>query len=146
MWFSKRKPPADEPFFTWSNADYAIGVPTFDQEHERLAALIGNVHDALVDRHDRTQAVQFLETLIFETRAHFDHEERSMAEAGYKSLEAHVSEHEALIQDLQGLMRQFKGGNLSALALPAFLKNWLIPHIQHSDRQYAPILKRYGVK
>lgn len=145
MWFSKVKPPAETPFFLWSDIEHSVGVGEFDHEHKRLAALMSEVHATLQLKHDRALALTLMENLITATRTHFAHEEQTLAEAGYPGLEAHAEEHQELIQQARDLMRQFKGGTISALALPTFLKNWLIPHIQGSDRKYAAHLRRRGV-
>jgi hemerythrin-like metal-binding protein len=144
MWFSRKPVTKEVAFFPWSKGEYSIGLNVFDLEHERLAALISSVHEAVLVDRDRAKAGRLLEHLIEQTRAHFNHEERSMADVEFPGLQAHVEEHERLLTDLRGLLRQFQSGTLSAMALPKFLKEWLVPHIQDSDRLYAPVVKRFG--
>ena len=107
---------------------------------------MSQVHASLVKKRDRVRAQQLMETLIRETRAHFAHEEREMEAAGFPGREVHLAEHAVLLREAQDLLRQFLSGSLSAMALPNFLKNWLIPHIQGSDRKYAGTLRRHGVR
>lgn len=147
MWFSKSQPreTPPEPFFDWAQADCAIGLPSVDQEHRELAQHMSEVY-AQVQGRDRTQALRALEALIQETRCHFRGEEDTLAKAGYPDLEAHAAEHEALLAQADDLLRQFKAGTLSALALPNLLKPWLIAHIRTSDRKYAVMLKRQGFR
>ena len=146
MWFSKAKQPTEEPFFPWSKEQYAIGVSLFDLEHERLAAIINEVHAVLTVDRDRPAAHLLMEKLIQQTREHFVHEERIMKETQFPDLEAHAAEHDALLNQAKELLRQFHEGRISALAFPAFLKSWLISHIQASDRKYAPAMKRGGIR
>lgn len=146
MWFFRSQPQPPAPFFEWSNPEHSTGVSMFDQEHRQLAAMISQVHAALVQERDRAKARQLMERLIHETRAHFVHEETVMAEASVPDLEAHGAEHAALLQEAHDLLRQFHAGSISALALPIFLKNWLIRHIQGTDRKYAPVLRRHGLR
>lgn len=145
MWFSKPKTPAPEPFFDWATADCSLGLPSMDQDHKRLAERMSEVH-AFIGTRDRVQALQALEALVQETRAHFRAEEDALAEAGYPELESHAAEHAALLHQVDDMLRQFKAGTLSALALPALLKPWLIAHIRNSDRKYAVMLKRKGFR
>jgi len=145
MWFSRPKPQPEAPFFVWSDADHSVGLSVFDREHKHLAALVSKVHATLKVDRDRVLAQKLMETLIQETRAHFVHEEKAMAEAGYPDLEAHAELHAALLKEAQDLLRQFLAGTLSSLALPQFLKNWLIPHIQGTDRKYSAALRRQGI-
>ena len=146
MWFSKNAPQPKERFFAWSDAEHSVGVAIFDAEHKRLTDLMGKVHTTLLEEHDRVRARELMEQLIQETRNHFIHEEGALAAAAYPDLEAHASEHAALLTQAQDLLRQYRAGGLSALAFPIFLKNWLIPHIQGFDRKYASTLRRQGLR
>ncbi len=146
MWFNKLKTPPKERFFVWSDSEHSVGVAIFDEEHKRLTGMMSQVHDALLEERDRVLARQLMENLIQETRTHFTHEEGAMEAAGYADLPAHAAEHAALLIQAEDLLRQFRAGGLSALAFPIFLKNWLIPHIQSSDRKYASILRRQGLR
>ncbi len=146
MFFSRSKPQADDPFFVWSDAEHSVGISRFDEEHKRLASMLNHVHAVLVKQRDRTQAIQLMERLIQETRDHFMSEERALQESGFGELEAHLKEHSALLQEAEDLVKRFKGGGVSALALPTFLKSWLISHIKGSDRKYAACLRRGGIR
>jgi len=146
MWFSKAKPKPDpeDPFFAWSQEACSVGVNLFDQEHEQLAALMGQIHATLLENHDRDQAQRLMESLIHATGAHFDHEERVMEEVGYAGREAHAAAHETLIREAKDLLHKYKTGAISSMALPGFIKTWLLPHIQ-MDRKYSACLRRNGI-
>ena len=146
IWFpnSGKSPRPDDLFFIWSRDEHSVGVTVFDQEHQKLAALMCRIHSALKEEHDRDLALNLLEALMGETQAHFDHEERAMMEASCPGREEHVSEHEALHQEVESQFKLLKVGSISALAIPNFLKAWLIPHMQKSDRKYASYLRRHG--
>jgi hemerythrin len=146
MWFSRSNPEPAAPFFLWTSAEHSVGVAAFDAEHKVLAGLMSRMHAVLVQDHDRVLATRLMEELIAEARAHFAHEERVLEEIGFPGLAAHAEEHAALLQDARGLQRQFLAGGLSVLVFPSFLKNWLIPHMQQSDRTYAAALRRHGVR
>ncbi|MFN7958175.1 MAG: bacteriohemerythrin [Holophagaceae bacterium] len=147
MWFSKPKPaPEPEaPFLVWTREEHSVGVERFDQEHERLVARMNQVHTALLKKQDRSLALEHLESLIQETKAHFEHEEGVMRNVSYPDLEAHAAEHAALTQAATALLQKVQSGSLSALAIPEFLKAWLVPHLQTVDRKYAACLRRNGL-
>jgi hemerythrin len=132
--------------FNWSSADHAIGVSVFDEEHQRLAALMSQVHATLEDKQDRALAQNLMGALIYETWVHFDHEERVMEEVGFQEREAHAAEHAALILQAKELLQKVQRGDLSAQAMPGFLMTWLIPHIQTMDRKYVECLQRQGFR
>ena len=143
---SKAIPEPETPFFVWSSAEHAIGVTVFDEEHQRLAALMSQVHATLKDKQDRALAQNLMGALIYETWVHFDHEERVMEEVDFHEREAHVAEHAALIQQAKDLLKKVQRGDLNSQAMPDFLVTWLIPHIQITDRKYAACLQRHGFR
>jgi len=121
-----------------------VGVAVFDTEHRELFAMMAQVHAALQGRPDRYAAIRQMEEIIQTVRTHFDHEERAMHENDFPGAEAHTLEHGLLITEAQELLKNFKGGGISLLSLPIFLRNWFIPHINEFDRNYAGHLKRHG--
>jgi len=146
MWFFKNKVEPKPPFFVWSAAEHSVGVDTFDEEHQRLTAMMAQIHAALLGEHDRLRAMKLLEKLVKETRVHFTHEEDAMGEADTPDLEAHAAEHASLIAQAEDLLRQFAQGSMSAMMFPGFLRDWLIPHMQTYDRRYAASMRRMGLR
>jgi hemerythrin-like metal-binding protein len=146
MWFSKGKPEPEPPFFSWSAEEHSVGVSVFDQEHQRLAALMSQIHASLQTNHDRGKAQRLLESFIAMAQEHFDHEERIMANIDYPDLAAHAAEHEALMEQAKAMFQRVQHGNISALTIPGFLKTWLIHHMQQTDRKYAAHMRRNGMK
>ncbi len=148
MWFSKSKsiPETEVPFFVWSSEEHSVGVTVFDQEHERLVTLMGQIHATVQEKHDRALAQNLMESLIHQTQAHFEHEESVMDNIEFPEREAHVAEHAALIQQAKELLQKVQNGGISALAIPNFLKSWLIPHMQIMDRKYAAAMRRHGLR
>ena len=148
MWFSKPRsiPETAVPFFDWTSEDHSVGVSVFDKDHQRLAALMSQIHTTLQAKHDRDLAKKLMETLIHETQAHFDHEESVMMNVDYYEREAHAAEHAALIQQAKAMLQKVHGGGVSALALPNFLKTWLIAHIQTMDSKYSACMRRNGLR
>ena len=148
MWFSKPapSPEPEAPFFVWSSEEHTVGVAVFDKDHERLAILMSRINTTLQEKHDRALALKLMESLIYETQAHFDHEEWVMEQVAYPEREAHAAEHSALIQEVKILFQKFRIGGISALAIPNFIKAWLIPHMKGTDRKYAACLRRSGLR
>lgn len=138
-------PPKEAPFFPWT-PDLRLGIRQFDLEHQQMGSLISQLHGLMTVRRDRVAASELVEVLIQATRSHFAGEEALLRESGYPDCEAHFAEHSQLIDELRNLHRQFQAGTLSTLALPLFLKKWLMEHIQHTDRLYVSHLKAHGIK
>ena len=117
-------------------------MAAFDEDHRHLADLMNNVHATLQQTRDHGVARGLLVNLIVETQAHFTHEERTLQQAGYPNLRAHAAEHNALIATAWEMVARFDRLEMSALGLPTFIRNWLIPHIQTADRHSALTMKR----
>ncbi|WP_005033666.1 bacteriohemerythrin [Holophaga foetida] len=128
----------------WS-ADRLVGIQRFDEQHERLASLITHLHSTMILRRDKPLSLQLFARLILETKRHFAAEMDLMEAFGYPDLEAHAREHAQLILEAEELARQYEEGHISALALPSFLKKWLITHIEESDRAYVDFFKVLGI-
>jgi hemerythrin-like metal-binding protein len=143
--WSKSKPqPPPEVFLLWTS-DLKIGIKQFDLEHQQMGVLINQLHTLMVIKRDRMGANQLGDMLLQATRTHFAHEETLLSEHHFPECEVHFQEHSTLIAELQDLQRQFKAGTLSALAMPTFLKKWLLDHIQNTDRKYVAYLRSKGV-
>jgi len=145
MWFSKKRPGPEPSFFAWSSEDYSVGVSIFDKEHEQLAALMNQIHASVIKHHDRDLALKLLESLIQLTHSHFDHEEGVMVNIDFHEREAHIAEHAALMREAKTMLRSVQTGGASALAIPTFLKTWLIHHMQTTDRKYSACMRRNGL-
>ena len=138
------KSPAEPSFFPWV-AEYLIGNRRFDEEHQRLGAMVAHLHLTMVVRRDREVAAQVFAKLIQETRRHFSNEEDLLTDLGYPDRETHFSEHSRLLEQLNDYFGKYKDGSVSALFFPAFLKAWLITHIHETDRQYVDFLNVHGL-
>lgn len=136
----KPSPPAS--FFPWIEDEYTVGIPRFDRAHQRLAARINDLHEAMVVRRDRTLSMAVFAKLIQETRNHFVDEESILTQFNFPDTETHFAEHSDLIQEATEFLRHYESGNLSALVLLNSLKGWLINHIKNSDRKYTSFLRR----
>jgi len=110
-----------------------------------MGALIAHLHLTMVVRRDRDVAGQVFAKLILETRKHFTNEENLLTDLGYQDREAHFREHARLLEQLNDYFGKYQDGSVSALFFPAFLKAWLITHIQESDRNYVGFLQAQGL-
>ncbi len=126
----------------WDKA-YSIGIPEIDEQHKQLFDCIDRLEAAGDDR-QRELAVYFvMEQLTDYVRIHFAVEEIVMRLFDYPGLDAHVAEHRAF----EARLKEFEGTELieDVHAQAAhFLREWLVKHIQGSDRRYATYLLENG--
>jgi hemerythrin-like metal-binding protein len=129
------------------NAQFSVGVPEIDVQHQRIVALINELYDAIESGESEAAVNRTLHALVDYTQTHFLFEERLMREAGYPDYADHVAMHEGLVlkvADLAEMNRQdgsVKLGNV----LIGFLYDWLTHHILEHDKLYVPYLKQAQV-
>jgi methyl-accepting chemotaxis protein len=119
-----------------------FGLDNIDRQHRRLVELINRLHQAMRSRAGKTVLQGLLKDLAGYTVEHFQLEEKLMAKAGYARLSEHKQTHQKLVQKVTDFQRQFEAGNATVtIELMNFLRDWLIDHIQGTDRLYVSALK-----
>jgi len=135
------------PLMEW-NDRMSVGVTQFDAEHKKLISLINDLFDAVQAGRGRDALGGILDGLITYTKTHFANEEANMQKLGYPDLSIHRKEHEALTQQVLEVQRKYHSGATAMLSMEVltFLKNWLIKHIQGTDKLYGPFFNDKGLR
>jgi hemerythrin len=134
------------PLMTW-NDKLSVGVTVIDQEHKKLVGMINELYDAVQSGHGKAALGKILDGLVDYTKTHFAHEEKFFADTGYPDSAAHKKQHDDLTKQVLDVQAKYKSGATGTLSVEVlnFLKNWLINHIQGSDKKYAPHLRAKGI-
>jgi methyl-accepting chemotaxis protein len=123
-----------------------LGLREIDKQHEKLVSLINQLHKIMKLRLGNKKAAEILDELVEYTVTHFGYEEKIMKEYKYDDLVEHSRKHVELIGKVGEFQRQFKQGNaMLTMDLMDFLKDWLVNHIQGTDKKYAPFFKSKGL-
>lgn len=132
-------------FFKWSE-QYSVGVLEVDSQHKHLVSLINGLHEVMKRGADQAEIEALLQDLLAYTNFHFAAEEKLMALAHYPDLAAHKAKHASMRQEVQRLLTAAKTGGASvSITLMSFLKNWLSRHIEGTDKEYVPAMRKAGV-
>jgi hemerythrin-like metal-binding protein len=114
---------------------FCCGVESIDEQHKALVALIVNLQRAMAEGRARQEVDQTIENLVFYLRYHFAWEEQWYDQHGFKGLAAHTAEHELLTRDVIQLQIRLQEGKLvAAMPLMRLLQDWLLTHIEQSDK------------
>ncbi|MBI1206245.1 MAG: bacteriohemerythrin [Azospirillum sp.] len=134
------------PLMEWSER-MSVGVGQFDDEHKKLIAMINELFDAVQSGRGKEALGGILDRLIEYTKTHFSHEEHYMQKHGYPDMAAHRKEHEILTKQVVEIQRKYHSGATAMLSMEVmtFLKNWLIKHIQGTDKLYTPFFHDKGM-
>ena len=129
---------------TWDDS-YTVRVKRFDDDHKRLFSLVNELHDAMKAGVGGKIMQQVVQELADYTRYHFSGEEALMEETQYPAVGAHRSQHREFVKKVEQFQRDLKAGAVGqSVAVTAFLKDWLINHIQRTDHDYSIHLNANG--
>ncbi|MEN6632842.1 MAG: bacteriohemerythrin [Candidatus Polarisedimenticolia bacterium] len=133
------------PLITWTD-ELSVGVRQCDEEHKQLVAMINRLHAAMLEGKGKDVVGPVLRGLVLYVAVHFRNEERLLQTYGYPSLPAHQAEHRKLTAQVAAEQERFEKGQVAlAVGLMDFLRDWLVKHIQGSDRLYGAYLNERGV-
>jgi len=135
------------PLMTWSDK-LSVGVEVFDSDHKRLVAMVNELFDAVNAGKGKDALGHVLDGLVTYTKTHFAREEEYMKKWAYPKMTAHLKEHTDLTRQALEVQKKWHAGESAVLSLEVlnFLKNWLLKHIQGSDKEYTLHFNSKGVK
>jgi len=129
---------------TWTE-ELAVGVEAIDNQHKSIFASANNLFDAMERRQGKeevTETTAFLRKYITE---HFRDEEELMINHNYAGYPEQRKEHKKFIKDYSALENEFETKGLSShfvVQTQLFLTDWLVNHINKSDKALGAFLKR----
>lgn len=132
-------------YFSWTD-DLSVGNRFIDKDHQTLIELINKLHDAMKQRQGDAILDSILFDLLVYTKGHFQREEAEMRRIDYAGFDAHVREHQGLLQSVNAL-RDAEGTDRSVMCIKVadFLQEWLRKHILGSDMELAKVIVAAGV-
>ena len=129
----------------WDNS-YNTGVEDIDEQHRILVNTINEASTKL----DLDSSLESLEAITKDLLSyalyHFETEEEMMAEHNYKAYskeeyETHMKQHRDFSAQVVAVRESIKAGKpISKEELISFLTNWLINHINKTDKKLAAFL------
>jgi hemerythrin-like metal-binding protein len=133
------------PILTWSPS-LMVNYKPIDSQHQRLVALINELHDAMTASKGRDVLTKTFDGLIDYTRSHFATEERMMRSRAYPSYISHKKEHDLLTQQVLDLRARYEAGEaVITVTVMRFLKTWISNHILTVDKQLGDYMARATV-
>jgi hemerythrin len=132
--------------FTW-NDSYSVQVELCDAQHKKLFAIINALADAMRMGRGQDVVTATVGELLQYTRTHFQQEEALLRKANYPQLAPHQEQHRKFIADVEALQRESIGGHAaSSIKVLNLLRDWLLNHIQKTDKQYSAHLNAAGIR
>ena len=127
-------------------SDYSVGIASIDTQHRKLIELINSLQTAV----DYSTGEEFerkaLDELVDYTKTHFKYEEGLMEQNDYPDFDAHRASHASMIAKVDEVLEAYRQDQEGAIQQALdFLKDWLINHINGTDKQYSRYLIDKGV-
>ena len=122
----------------------SVGIPEIDDDHKQFISSISELNRAIAERMRPTEIHRRLQTIVDETKSHFEREEQFFREWQYPGAEDHARIHATILKSLQDILESFLPYGLEAEWIDAALviKDVLISHILVEDMKYAHYLQR----
>ena len=132
--------------FTW-NDSYSVKVEMCDAQHKKLFDIINQLADAMRAGKGQEVVARTVGELLLYTRTHFQQEEALLRKANYPQLAEHQELHRKFVADVEVLEKQARGGRTAnSVVVLNLLRDWLLNHIQKSDKAYSACLNAVGIR
>ena len=118
-----------------------VGVDAIDAEHRALVELYNSIIDLSPSR-DRMRLARLLEQFGNITAAHFEAEDKLMAQFGYEDAAAHRKEHQELLHEYGHQVDDWRANHISSEMLCRFMYRWLLRHVIAADKPLGEMIQR----
>ncbi len=127
--------------------DYSVGIDSIDQQHRKLINLINQLQTAIDYSTGKEFEQEALDELVDYTKTHFSYEEGLLRDNDYPDYENHKAQHEKMFKKVEEVLSDYEHDQDSAMSdAVEYLKDWLIKHINGTDKEYSSYLIGKGVK
>ncbi len=141
-----RRKLADRRRVEWKD-EYSVGIASIDQQHKKLIDLINMLQTTVDYATGEEFERECLAAVVDYTKTHFVYEEELMEKYGYPEFEAHKAQHQEMIDKVDQLLAEYERLPESAMKNTlSFLKQWLIRHINGTDKDYSEFLLARGAR
>jgi hemerythrin len=129
---------------TW-NDGFRLGIRKIDEEHAIFLNILNSLEDAVAQGRGNQEVGKAINDLMLYAYNHFAGEEKLLRDYEYPDYERHMKIHEAATGNILELANTHQANSGNARQLVLVLTEWLINHIQGTDKKYAPYLIAKGV-
>lgn len=119
-----------------------VGNARLDDDHKLLIELLNQLSQPIPEAEAPLLVQSILNALVDYASFHFAREEAALAAVDYPYLAAHKAAHRLVAEQAQAHLATFQADpdSLSLDQLAAFVRGWLVEHIQGEDRAFSAYL------
>lgn len=133
-------------FIVWQSK-YETGVMSIDNDHRNLISMIENLYSAISKGESKNVIDIIVNGLSEYAIVHFNREEMLMKSIGFEGFEKHKDSHKTFADKVNSFQQMLASGQQDiSVEVVAFLRDWLINHIQNIDMQFVDEFKKHGIR
>tara|TARA_B100001964_G_C14063743_1_gene522610 strand:- start:372 stop:773 length:402 start_codon:yes stop_codon:yes gene_type:complete len=131
--------------FDWEDK-FSVGISEIDEEHKKLIGILNKAVFANEHNDNTAETLELLGNMIEYSRKHFSTEEAYMLEFKFPEYELHKDEHLDFTAKTIRNYHNFVSGDYQITnEVLEYLKQWLVNHIQVTDKKYIECFKKNGL-
>ena len=129
------------------NVKYSVSISLIDEQHKKLfeilnKAIIANKHSKVTK-----DILGILDEMTEYALEHFEIEERYMKEFSFPEYQAHRKEHIDFTNNTIDYKNRVVGGDFHIInEILEYLNQWLVNHIQVTDKKYINCFMKNGLR
>ncbi len=136
----------DNHMIEW-NDKYSANISLIDEQHKKLFEIINKAIIVKKHRNVTKNVLGILDEMTEYALKHFETEERYMKDFNFPEYQAHRNEHIDFTNNSIDYKNRVIGGDFQILnEILEYLKQWLVNHIQVTDKKYIDCFKKNGLK
>jgi len=120
-----------------------VGIHDIDQQHYNLSRIMNRLNTAILYQIPKEDILNLFNKLIEETVKHFESEERYMSLYSYPKRSLHFKQHVHLLSEAKNMLERLSDNDETPQL--DTIKDWLLKHIEYSDKPLAEYLLQHGV-
>ncbi len=129
------------------NEEHSVGISIIDEKHKEFIDIINKVFVAKQHDNNPEKIEEALHEIIDYAWNHFRTEESYMVEFCYPEYQYHKEEHLDFVHRTNSYFKIVTSGNYQILnEILEYLKQWLVNHIQGTDKKYVECFRKNGLK
>jgi hemerythrin len=128
------------------NEKYSVNISTIDEEHKELIRIINEAIVSKQHHNDLEEISILLKELTMYALKHFSTEETYMVEFNYPEFQNHKKEHHGFSNKMIAYCNKVIEGEYQIEnEIIEYLMQWLVNHIQVTDKKYLACFKKNGL-
>ncbi len=126
---------------------FSVGISVIDEEHKKLIGILNKAIFANEHTGNTVEILELLGDMIEYARKHFQTEEAYMLKFKFPEYQLHKNEHLDFTDKTIRNYHNFISGDYQiANEILEYLKQWLVNHIQVTDKKYIDYFKKNGLE